>query len=300
MTKKSPRSSTQKAQVILTSPQKEWVDDGKRHRGWCLTIYNDEEMEKLKEEKSKYCIIGKEHCPTTQKIHYQCYINLTESKEFSTLKKIFKTAHMEAALGSDEQNKKYCSKENMIFESGTPKHQGKKVTPNELKKMTNEDIIEMDPRCHKAYIHARDLLNNDIDIDEWEKKVEIFYIWGESGVGKTEKAKQIVRDNKEKYGTQINRITFKKDFYQGVGSAKIAIYDDWRDNHMKPDEFINLIDYNKQVMNIKGGEKINDYELIIITSVQDPKKIYKGMTDEEPRQQWERRIKTIHLEHKEE
>ena len=66
---------------------------------------------------------------------------------------------------------------------------------------------------------------------------------------------------------------------------------------MPASEFINFIDYNKQVMNTKGGFIINNYRLIIITSVQSPTEIYQTMTSKfiEPQKQWLRRIKTINM-----
>jgi len=84
-------------------------------------------------------------------------------------------------------------------------------------------------------------------------------------------------------------------FYLGTSRmAKVAIYDDFRDSHMKPSEFINLIDYNKHWLNIKGNSILNDYLIIIITSVQKLSKIYRNV-DDEPRAQWERRVQVIDM-----
>ena len=134
----------------------------------------------------------------------------------------------------------------------------------------------------------------DIDIEDWGKSVKVYWIQGESGVGKTNMAKQIVRDNKHIFGSKFNRVKYENGFWSGIGSAKIAIYDDFRDGHMKPSEFINFIDYNKHYMNIKGGSVLNNYELIIITTVQKLERIY-GNVDGEPRQQWTRRINIIDM-----
>ena len=71
--------------------------------------------------------------------------------------------------------------------------------------------------------------------------------------------------------------------------------DDFRDSHMKPSEFINFIDYNIHNLNVKGGSVRNLYSTIIITSVQRLDCIYLNMANDEPRQQWERRIKVIDL-----
>ena len=93
-------------------------------------------------------------------------------------------------------------------------------------------------------------------------------------------------------------IKHEGDFWNGTGSAKIAIYDEFRDSSMKPSEFINFIDYNVHTLNIKGGSIINRYELIIITSVQNPKYIYSNVGDE-PRKQWLRRMEVIDMTPKE-
>ncbi|ORX53748.1 hypothetical protein BCR36DRAFT_246371, partial [Piromyces finnis] len=90
-------------------------------------------------------------------------------------------------------------------------------------------------------------------------------------------------------------IKFIGGFYLGVTKmARVAIYDDFRDSHMKPSEFINLIDYNKHWMNIKGSAMLNDYLCVIITSVQKFSKIYRNV-DDEPRTQWERRVEVIDM-----
>jgi len=209
------------------------------------------------------------------------------------MKKKLPTAHIEIARGTPLENRNYCSKEGKFEESGTLPTGGR-ISADELRTMTNEEIIERDARCHNAYIKARDLLNADVDIDDIAKPIVVYWIQGPSGCGKTQKAKEIVRLQKAELGTKVNMIKYVNNFYMGVGNAKIAIYDDFRDSHMKPAEFINLIDYNKQLMNIKNGHKVNDYELVIITSVQNINNIYKNVEDE-PRKQWMRRVVVIDM-----
>lgn len=90
----------------------------------------------------------------------------------------------------------------------------------------------------------------------------------------------------------MNSIGLKRDgdFWHGVSDeGGAAIYDDFRCSHMKPSEFINLIDYNRHYMNVKGGNVLNNYGLIIITSVENLDDIYANVPDE-PRRQWVRRI----------
>lgn len=136
--------------------------------------------------------------------------------------------------------------------------------------------------------------NADININDWEKEVCVVWIQGPSGIGKTQKAKKIIRKNINLIGEKVNIIKHVNGFWIGVGNAKAAIYDDFRDSDVKASEFINFVDYNKHYMNVKGGSVLNNYELIIITSVQKLKNIYSNVPDE-PRKQWERRIKVINM-----
>ena len=107
-------------------------------------------------------------------------------------------------------------------------------------------------------------------------------------------------DTTEQCGEHIgdrmfNEVKYDGNFWHGVTEdCDIALYDDWRDSHMKPAEFINFIDYNRHIMNVKGGSVRNNYKEIYITSVQPPEEIYKNINGE-PRKQWERRMNGMQL-----
>lgn len=267
-----------------------------RARSFQLTINQIEKFENIKNyltglKTLDYIIACKETAPTTGHEHIHVYAHFRESRNIS-IKKCC-GAHIEICKGSPQQNIAYIRKDgNIIFEQGTEPHQGAR-TVKELKQINNPDELNWNEYNTWSKIHQN--MSNDIDIDSWNKDVKVYYIQGPSGIGKTEKAKQIVRENIEKYGRKINRVKCENNFWIGVGEeAKIAIYDDFRDTHMKASEFINFIDYNKQIMNIKGGSKLNNYELIIITSVQNINDIYHNMCGE-PRKQWLRRIEVIDM-----
>ena len=91
---------------------------------------------------------------------------------------------------------------------------------------------------------------------------------------------------------EFNMVKYEDGFWHGLGTANIALYDDFRDSHMKPTELINFIDYYVHPMNIKGGSHQNTYQTIYITSLQSPEEIYKNVP-EESKKQWLRRIKEI-------
>lgn len=235
--------------------------------------------------------------------HYHMYIQLNQCIALS-VKKLF-GAHIDKCFGSAQQNIAYlkCEDEKhkklgisyeLIYEKGEPKFKGGYHTVGDIKEMNEENLDELPIMYYKVAKQIMYDKQSDIDVDAWHKDVKVFYIQGPSGIGKTEKAKNIVRGLKHVYGTKINIVKYENGFWCGTGSAKIAIYDDFRDSHLKASEFINFIDYNTHYLNVKGGSKLNDYNLIIITSVQKLDEIYKNM-DDEPRKQWIRRVELINM-----
>lgn len=138
---------------------------------------------------------------------------------------------------------------------------------------------------------------NDMDIDNDYKgeKLKVYYICGPSGIGKSRRARQILKHHGYKH---YDNIQHKGEFYIGVsGKNKACIYDDFRPSDMPVNEFIHFIDYYINNLNVKGGSYKNIYELIVITSVIDPRKIYKDCVDnDETRTQWIRRMIIIIFE----
>lgn len=176
-----------------------------------------------------------------------------------------------------------------------PMNNGIKRTIKELKTIDNPD--NLDWRQFNIWQKINDIKNHEIDdIDEVHKEIKVYYIQGPSGCGKTERAKQIIREYKKEHPDyKINfYLKYENGFYNGATGAKIGCYDDFRDSHMKASEFINLIDYNKHVMNIKGGSVMNNYELLIITSIQPLDELYKNI-GAEPAKQWTRRVEVINM-----
>ena len=272
-----------------------------RSRAFLFTLNEVDKYDKLKKlidnlKSCDYYISCLEKAPTTGHEHIHMYVHFTSSYKIS--KKFHELGvHIDICKGSPKQNIDYVKKDgNILDEYGTCPRQGMR-TVNELKDISDPGELYYNEYNTWSKIHAT--MNNDIDVEDLHKEVKIYYIFGPSGIGKTEKAKQIIRDNKDKYGTKINMVKYENGFWNGIGSAKVAVYDEFRDSSMKPSEFINFIDYNVHPLNIKGGSIINRYELIIITSVQNPEYIYSNVGNE-PRKQWLRRMEVIDMRPKEE
>ena len=98
--------------------------DGKKHKNWALTIYDDKELETLKglpnkltpkgNSSIKYIVSGEEICPTTGRLHYQTLICFENARSFTSIKKIFPTSHIGYCYKCAKANDLYCSKDKKI------------------------------------------------------------------------------------------------------------------------------------------------------------------------------------------
>ena len=238
-----------------------------------------------------YLLAGREKAPTTGHVHMHVYVQFPNPRRLS-LKKLL-GAHVEKTRGSTEQNIKYIKKPDteIVAEEGEPRL-NHVPTIGEAKKMADLSGLNLNMYNIVQKIEAEK--KKIINPAEYYKQIEVYWIWGESGAGKTRYA---IEDMKKRGIAGFNEVKMVGEFWHGVQEdCEVALYDDWRDNHMKPTELINFIDYNRHVMNVKGGSVRNNYSLIYITSLQSPESIYTKVP-EETQKQWLRRIKEIiHLE----
>ena len=237
----------------------------------------------------RYMIVGREIAPETGKEHYHLYVEFN-MQTVLTLKTLC-NCHIDIPK-TKEQGQDYCTKDcDIVEEIGEESHQGSKSVKELLK---TEDPADLDPRLFKTWMNVKDWDRSMTRKDAYCPDIEVYYVWGECNAGKTKWVYDHLTDEE-----RFDRIKCKGDFWHGVSlnkSIRIAWYDEFRDSHMHPSEFINLIDYYRNNINIKGSSLLNHYDKIFITSVQDPELIYPNMKDEEPRRQWLKRMKIIHLE----
>lgn len=281
---------------------------GNTGRSFMITIFDMNDVmnviEKLKSlSKLEYVIACHEVCPTTGRDHSHVYVHYGASKDKSSIIKRSRPHHVDKCRGTPKECIRYVMKdvtdENpLIYEEGEQPHQGKKISESNLRELSVVEIAEIAPRDHQAYLKAREiLLNGGLSVDDLmnRKKTQCFYIYGPSGCGKSLIARQLLAEYMiEKNVKSCDMVKFKNEFWTGVINGQVAWYDEFRDSHMKPDEFISFVDRMPQKMNIKGSSTLNRYEFIVITSVQGPNDIYRNVSDE-PRKQWERRIFWINL-----
>ena len=271
-----------------------------KFRAYQLTLNEVDKYNELKNyltnlKSMDYLISCHEIAPTTGHNHLHSYVHFTNARKLSMKK--CQGAHIEGCKGTPQQNINYIRKDGVIIdELGNEPHQGG-YNIKDVKNMSNNERLNLPIQYFNIVNKINDIENNEIDnIDDVHKDIKVYYIQGPSGCGKTERAKQIIREYKKLHPEyKINfYLKYENGFYNGATGAKIGVYDDFRDSHMKASEFINLIDYNKHIMNIKGGSVLNNYELLIITSIQPLTELYKNI-GVEPSKQWTRRIEVINM-----
>lgn len=264
-------------------------------KNWQLTLNEVKKYDQLKEyltslKSLTYLISCKEIAPSTGHEHIHIFCQFKNMIKLS-IKKCC-GAHIERCQGTPQQNVAYIKKDgNIIDEIGEVRNHGGR-TIAEVKKMTSVEREELPIQYYNIVEKINAKESNDIRLDDiYKPDIEVHWICGPSGVGKTKKAFDICREHG--YET-INMVKYENGFWNGIGTSECAVYDEFRDSHMKPSEFINFIDYNIHPLNIKGGHEMNRYKFIIITSVQDPEFIYMNV-EGEPRKQWMRRMKIDYI-----
>ena len=264
-----------------------------KSRNFLFTLNQIEKYNELLEiiKNVKYCdyyISCSGEAPTTGHKYIHLYTHF--SNGFRITKQILDLkVHIEVCRGSPKQNIDFIeSKGNILDEYGIrPIHNIKTI--GDLKKI--KDPSELNWRMRKTWYEIQD---KDVDIEEFGKmlnnikndkfeNIEVYYIFGPSKVNKLDEALKIIKEHENKFGNaEFSYVSHKGKYWNGLEyDCKIALYENFRDKDVDLDEFIHFIDSYKQQLEIKQGYMTNNYELVIITSVQNPKDIYKEYPEED-------------------
>lgn len=276
-----------------------------KHRAYFLTTFDLTLFERIRDSVLRYKsltygLCALDTCPTTGRQHYHWYLHFNTGIVWKSIKALSGSSNVQPARKSPNVVINYVMKsvteDNPVkWEYGEKPHQGA-VTVGHLREIPINDC-QWNQYNIKRSIMRSDALIKDANDDN--KNVRVIYLWGKSGAGKSLAAKWWLRKiGRTIYNcTKYNEIKYSNGFWLGVSEfdqPKMAWYDDFRDSHLSASEFINFIDYNEHNLNVKGGNAVNKYEFIVITSVQDPRLLYRNV-DDEPRHQWIRRLEKYHI-----
>lgn len=246
-----------------------------RHRSYIFTINNytmsDEFACSMLSKKAKYMVVGKEVAPTTGTKHLQGYINLANAVSFNQIKKALPTAHIEVANGTDLQNQKYCSKENIWLEVGTPAQQGKRTDLKTItdmirnKEVTIEDIMFDYPDMYLKYSRSFEKMFNAVLVARTAPP-KVFWRWGLAGTGKTRYCIEKHPSHYVKDGTM---------WWDNYKQEEAIIIDDF-DNQIPYRTLLRMLDRYQYQGQVKGGYIQINSPYIYITCEHPPEYYWSG------------------------
>lgn len=245
-----------------------------RSRTWCLTInnYTPENIETLKCLKTVYIIVGDE-IGENKTPHLQIYFRKKSQTKFSSIKKLFPTAHIEVAKGTDLQNREYCSKQSILYEAGEMCQQGKRtdieLVRDQVLDGENMRSITLSARSVQSVRMAEITLKYHENKRNW--KPTVLWYYGATGTGKTFQAHQKSTDPYVSMDTG--------HWWEGYDGHSHVIIDDMRKDFMKFHQLLKLLDRYPYQVECKGGSRQFLAKQIIITSCYHPECLFETRED---------------------
>jgi len=251
-----------------------------KSRAFCLTLNNytylewktfqDHVLTGIENGSVVYAICGKE-VGENGTPHLQSYIYYKNQKHLSAtnLAKM-KSAwgsnryHCEAAKGTPQDNDKYCSKEGDFERHGVlPVSQNDRWAASVaiLKDGGSVmDIVELYPQigitCNRT---LKDIRNECAQPRSLNARTALFWFYGPPGSGKSRYARGIDPD----YYKKPHGAWWTEEYHQ----QDVVLMDDFRPTKEFPlEELLNLADYGKHSVPIKGGFRVFNSKVIVITS----------------------------------
>lgn len=263
-----------------------------RYRNFCFTLNNPdanggagirEKLDKL----CNYYVIGEE-TGAEGTFHWQGYAEL---KRQTLAKSVHSWGgwHCEARKGTAAQAANYCKKDGKFTEVGTISAPGTRTDIMRLKELAmNRGLaaVAAEADSMQQFRLCEVYMNYHMPARDPNVEIDVIYIWGPSGVGKSRKAYELIAD-KPYY------VKDEGPWWTGYNGEQTVLMDDFRDSWMTHNQFIKLIDRYPMRVKIHGGLTQMRATRFIITSVFPPDRLYASVP-EEPRMQVLRRINNIY------
>lgn len=256
-----------------------------RTRGWCLTVNNPPEgyVEHFRafSEAMDYCIVGREVAPTTGTVHLQCYVHWVNPKSMARMRSLFAGAHLSVALGTPQQNKVYCSKEEVIFEHGEPPAQGERTDQDAIRTLLSQganmrQIAEVAPNAGALRLAVNWMRMHEPPRDITQPP-EVRWYYGSSGSGKTRSAM-----------AWLGRDTYicldKAKWWDGYDQHEGVLIDDFREKWCTYNRLLQLLDRYPVRLEVKGGTRQLHATKIAITAPFKPEAYYLTLGREDKKQ----------------
>ncbi len=237
-------------------------------RNWCFTDFELLDWAEIyrKDEDIRYVCWGEETCPKTNRKHYQGWIQVNNKKRLGGIKKTCqsKKVHLESCRGTEQDNEKYCQKDNLYTTMGEFKTQEQRTDLDGLKKIlddggTLEHIAGENFQAFIQYNRGFQQYKKIIDkrLRKGFRKVKVIHIYGKTGLGKT----KLAMSYPDVYKIQGKAL----QWWDGYDGEKTLVIDEY-DNDVPITELLGILDGYQLRLAIKGSFTYANWDTVIITS----------------------------------
>jgi hypothetical protein len=255
------------------------------------------------EKKMNYLVYGKETCPTTNKLHWQGYVEFKNQYTWSAIKKMWAEPglHLAARKGTPAQASDYCKKVNQeerckrknlaiplpneeVYEFGQISAPGKRkdmeIVREHLKaNKPMEELVHM--VSYQGMRAAEMILKYCEEKRTW--KPDVIWIYGASDSGKSS---YVLGKHPDAYVKDCNM----GSWWQGYDGNEVVLFDELRNGNIPFTTILRLLDRYPCRVETKGGSRQFRAKTIYVTSQNPPEDF---VPDNENARQLLRRIDTV-------
>lgn len=220
------------------------------HRDWCFTAW---EQPQYDSDKMRYMIIGEEICPSTGKEHIQGFVIFHRQNRLKMTKTLLKCGdgvHLEPRRGTREQARNYCMKDEHYTEYGM----FEAFTKEQLFKQPINYLKENYPEFYCRYYKGLERLQDKGD--KW-RNIQVIWIWGKSGTGKTRCVMEL---------NDVFKLDPPYKWFDGYEGESIILIDDYKEGQIERGYLLNLLDGYRMRLETKGSHTWAKWTCVYITS----------------------------------
>lgn len=219
-------------------------------RNWCFTFFGEREWEV--NEDIRYVVWQTEECPETKRRHQQGYVQFHKQCRLKTAVERLggNGIHVEAARGTAEQCRKYCTKEETRiagpFEKGIMcRGAGVRTDLATMAaKIVEGDVIEV--QDYLRWGNKIDLaIYRTIPPRNPNNPVEVHVIWGDAGLGKT-------REIYEKYWGDLYIADLAPKWWNGYKGEGTVLLDEFDIKKWDRSYLLRVLDRYPMLIEVKN------------------------------------------------
>lgn len=253
-------------------------------RGWLITIKaaDHSEAEIVAKLNSYDAYVGQlERGERTGYLHWQIYLHNNSPVRFTTLKRLFPTAHLEARRGTVAQAVAYVTKEDTRAgdqirkgEIDTTSHQGERVDIAFYASLirdhgyTADQVIWEHPQAaHMA--KGLDRFENAMHRNQQtrERDVEVYFLTGKPGVGKTHYVMHAYP------AAEVYRVTDYKHPFDAYTGQSVLVLDEYT-GQLEVELMLNLMDRYAMDLPARYNNRIAQHTTLWIVSNKELSEVF--------------------------